>query len=241
MVIVPVRSAPVAFAEAANMTWPLPVPDDPPVIDSHSGWFETAVHAHDPPVVTAMAPEPPAAAMVWLAGAIENVHGAACCVTVSVCPPMVMVPLRAAPGFRGALNTTTPFPVPDDPAVMVIQGAFDVALQAHPVPALTFVLPSPPAAAMSTASGDSAKPHGAAAWVTVKVCAAIVAVPVRDAPEFAATLSLTVPGPVPVPPEAIVIHGAFVTDVHAHDPPVITEIVEVPPAAATASLDGLIE
>ncbi len=94
---------------------------------------------------------------------------------------------------------------------------------------------------MSTVGRRTEKSHGAAACVTVKVCAAIVAVPVRAAPELAATFSLTVPGPVPVPPEAIVIHGAFAADVHAHDPPVITAIVEVPPAAGIASLDGLIE
>jgi hypothetical protein len=45
--------------------------------------------------------------------------------------------------------------------------------------------------------------------VTVKVCAAIVAVPVRAAPVLAAMVSLTVPGPVPDAPEAIVIQLAF--------------------------------
>src|SRR5262245_54498521 len=107
MVIVAVRSAPVAFIEAVNMTCPLPVPEDPLVIDNHSGRVETAVHAHDPPVVTVTAPDALAAPMVWLAGAMENVHDAACCVTISVWPPMVIVPLRAAPPFRAALNTTT--------------------------------------------------------------------------------------------------------------------------------------
>ena len=155
---------------------------------------------------------------------------------------MVIVPLRAAPLLGVALNTTTPLPVPDDPEATVIhEVAFDTAVQAQPVPALTFVLPSPPAATMSTVAGDSEKPHGAAACVTVKVCAAMVAVPVRAAPELAAIFSVTVPGPVPVAPEVIVIHAAFAADVHAHEPPVVTEIVDVPPAAGNASPDGPIE
>ena len=77
--------------------------------------------------------------------------------------------------------------------------------------------------------------------MTVKVCAAIVAVPVRAAPGLAATFSLTVPGPVPDPPDAIVIHDACGAEVHAHELPVDTAIVAVPPAAATASVAGLME
>jgi hypothetical protein len=53
--------------------------------------------------------------------------------------------------------------------------------------------------------------------------------------------SFTVPGPIPAAPESIVIHDAFAAVVHAHDPPVVTAIVDVPPAAGIASLDGLIE
>ena len=241
MAIVPVRSAPVALLDAVNMTCPLPVPEDPLVIDSHSGLLEVAVHAHDAPAVTETAPVPPAAPRVWLAGAIEKVHGAACCVTISVCPPIVIDPLRAAPAFMAALKTTTPLPVPDDPDVTVIHDVFDAAVHAHPAPALTFVRLSPPAATMSIVAGDSEKAQGAAACVTVKVCAAIVAVPVRAAPVLAAMFSFTVPGPVPVAPEATVIHASFAADVHAHDAPVATAIVDVPPAAAIASLDGLIE
>jgi hypothetical protein len=94
---------------------------------------------------------------------------------------------------------------------------------------------------MSTVVGDSAKPHGAAACVTVKVWAAMVAVPVRAAPAFVATFSRTVPEPVPVAPDAMVIHPAFAAAVHAHEPPVVTEMVDVPPAAAIAWLDGSIE
>jgi hypothetical protein len=202
---------------------------------------DAAVHPQVAAVVTPTVPDPPAAPKAWDGGAIANVQGAACCVTVSVCPPIAIVPLRAAPAFAAALKTTTPLPVPDDPAVTVIHEAFDTAVHAQPPPAVTFVLPSPPPAAKSTVDGDSEKPHGAAACVTVNVWAAMVAVPVRAAPEFAATFSVTVPGPVPDPPEAIVIHPAFGTAVHAHEPPVVTVIVDIPPAADIAWLEGPIE
>ena len=45
-------------------------------------------------VVTVTVPVPPLAGKVWLDGEIVNVHGAAGCVTVNVCPAMVMVPVR---------------------------------------------------------------------------------------------------------------------------------------------------
>ena len=82
----------------------------------------------------------------------------------------------------------------------------------------------------------------AAAWVTVNVRPAMVIVPVRAAPVFAATVKLTDPGPVPVAPAVIVIHdGALLMAVHAHVPPAVTVIaVPAPPAAAIDSLVGAI-
>jgi hypothetical protein len=71
MVMAAVRSAPVAFTAAVNVTCPLALPGEPPVIESHSGLLDVALHAHDPPAVTEIAPGPPAAPSVWLAGAIE--------------------------------------------------------------------------------------------------------------------------------------------------------------------------
>jgi hypothetical protein len=45
-------------------------------------------------VVTVTVPVPPLAGRVWLVGEIVNVHGAAGCVTVNVCPAIVIVPVR---------------------------------------------------------------------------------------------------------------------------------------------------
>src|SRR5262245_41085955 len=102
-------------------------------------------------------------------------------------------------------------------------------------------MPEPPAAAIVWLVGAIEKVHGAAACVTVKVWAATVAVPVRAGPGLAAMFRFTGPAPVPVAPESIVIHGTFAAVVHAHDPPVVTAIVDEPPAAGIASPDGLIE
>jgi len=77
--------------------------------------------------------------------------------------------------------------------------------------------------------------HGAgtAACVTVNVCPAIVRVPVRAAPAFAATANATVPLPLPVAPDVMVIHGALLLAVHAQPAVVVTSELPVPPAAAT--------
>src|SRR6187397_225006 len=116
MLMIPDRSAPVAFGAATKLTVPLPVPDAAPLIVIQAAPVD-AVHPQLAPAVTPIEPVPPAAATVCDVGAIENVHGTACCVTVSVWPPMVIVPLRAAPRFSTTVKTTTPLPVPDDPPV----------------------------------------------------------------------------------------------------------------------------
>jgi hypothetical protein len=79
---------------------------------------------------------------------------------------------------------------------------------------VTFAICSPPADGTSIVVGAIVKAQGAAACVTVKVCAAIVAVPVRADPGLEAMLICTEPAPVPAPLEAIVIQGAFVAAVH---------------------------
>ena len=78
--------------------------------------------------------------------------GAAACVTVNVWPAMVMVPVRALPGFAATLNATEPFPVPLAPDVTVIQFAGLFAVQAQPLPAVTATVPLPPAAASDAAA-----------------------------------------------------------------------------------------
>jgi hypothetical protein len=79
--------------------------------------------------------------------------------------------------------------------------------------------------------------QAAAACATVKVCPAIVAVPVRVVVAgLAATVRATVPLPVPLAPLATVIHDAPLEAVHPQPLPAVTETLADPPAAA-----GLVE
>jgi hypothetical protein len=55
-----------------------------------------------------------------------------------------------------------------------------------------------------------------ASCVTVKVCPAIVTVPLREAPLLAAAVTTTVPLPVPEAPDLMVMNEAEVEAVHVH-------------------------
>ena len=74
--------------------------------------------------------------------------------------------------------------------------------------------------------------------VTVNVCPAIVTVPARAAPAFAATVSVTVPLPVPLPPADTVMNGSLLTAVQLQVLAMVTPTACVPPPAATAALVG---
>jgi hypothetical protein len=149
MVSVPVRSEPV-FGATVNPTVPLPVPDAAVVIVSHAS-FAVAVQLHDDAeAVTATDPEPPVSSTRCPVGEIEKVHGGggADWDTVNVWPPMVSVPVRAAPVFAAMVNVTVPFPVPDAPPVTVSQAALAVAVQVHVLAdAVTATEPAPPVSA----------------------------------------------------------------------------------------------
>ena len=81
-------------------------------------------------------------------------------------------------------------PLPDAPALIVIQPALLVAFQLHPVPAVTVTVPVAVADVVRFDEvGAIVNVHGAPACVTVKVCPPIVIVPVREVVlVFAATL-----------------------------------------------------
>ena len=79
--------------------------------------------------------------------------------------------------------------------------------------------------------------HGggtAAACVTLTDWPAMVRLPERAGPEFAATVKFTDPPPVPLAPDVIVIHVVLVVAVHVHSLDVVTPTgVAAPPAAGT--------
>jgi hypothetical protein len=77
--------------------------------------------------------------------------------------------------------------------------------------------------------------------LTVKVWPAIVNVPERAPPLFAAALYWTVPLPLPLPPDVTVSQDALLPAVHEHPPPADTATLPVPPPAAALPLVGEIE
>ena len=127
-----------------------------------------------------------------------------------------------------------PFPVPLPPDVIVIHESPLLAVHAHPLVVETATEPVPPGASTSTLFGDTENWHcgtTTAACVTVNVCEAIVMVPVRDPPVFAATAKATEPLPLPVALD--VIHDALLAAVQAQPLPADTFTVPAPPVAGT--------
>jgi len=146
--------------------------------------FEVTFQTHELVVVTVIGPRlvPPAAGTFAVSGATVNVHGATGCVTVNVCPPKVIVPVKLLPVLlAGALNDTVPLPVPVVGGVIVRKDAVVAAVQVHDeAEAVNVKLPVPPAAGSVPLVELSVKVQAAAAaCVMVTVCAAIVSVPVR--------------------------------------------------------------
>ena len=120
--------------------------------------------------------------------------------TVCVCVPMLMVPVRPLPGFAATVNVTLPLPVPDAPPVIVIHDVVVEAVQAHPPEAETATAdPLPAVAGTDCERGliDVAHDPGC---VTANVCPAIVRLPVRTLPVLAVAENATVPFPVPLVP-----------------------------------------
>ena len=72
-------------------------------------------------------------------------------------------------------------PLPEAPALIVIQPTLLVAVQVHPVPAVTVTVPVAAADVVRFDEvGEIVNVQGAPACVTVKVWPPIVIVPVRD-------------------------------------------------------------
>jgi hypothetical protein len=166
------------------------------------------------------------------------VHAAAACVTVKVWPAIVAAPVRLVVAvFAAAVTVTVPSPLPLA-GLTVIQAAELVAVQPHPVAAVTVTEEVSPAAAGEIAIGEIAKLQGAAACVTVTVWPAIVTVPARAVVAvFAATATATVPLPLPLA-GLTVIQAAELAAVQAHPPGAVTVTDEVLPAAAGETAVG---
>ena len=102
-------------------------------------------------------------------------------VKVKVCPAMVKVPVRGlGEVFSATVYVTLPGPEPVFPKVIVIKAALLAAVHEQPAVVLTATLALPPLAGNAWLVGEIEYVQVAAAWVTVKVCPAMVSVPVRE-------------------------------------------------------------
>ena len=236
-VIAPLREGPVLRATVnATVPWPLPLVPDEIVTQ---GTADDAVQEQPDAVCTTNDPWPPSSSMFALVG--ERVKAHPCpCVTVTVRPATVSVPVRTGPLIAAALYCTSPSPVPVLPEVTVNHEALAEAAQLHPAPAVTAILPVPPAAGTDALSGETAYVQPAVCVIVTR-CPAIVTVPERLGPEVAATSSTTVPLPLPVERFSKVIHEASDVAVHGHAGLALMFTPTVPPEAPTDPLVGSTE
>jgi hypothetical protein len=104
IVIVPVRPVVDALAATVYETVPLPLPVAPAVTVIHAALL-AAVHAHDAAfAVTATVAAPPVCVGELAVGEMVVLQTTPACVTVNVCPPALMVAVRAVVfGFAATL------------------------------------------------------------------------------------------------------------------------------------------
>jgi hypothetical protein len=95
-VSVPVRGLVVIFTATLKVTVPLPVPLPAPPVRVIQLTLLDAVQAQPLVVVTVVVKGPPAAATLCDVDDSVKLHPAPLCVTVTVCPATVNVPVREA-------------------------------------------------------------------------------------------------------------------------------------------------
>ena len=122
------------MAWTANVTAPMPDPLAPlvteiqvaSVVDDQPHWV---------PATTLTVLVPAMGSTVKLVGVTLYEQLPAACVTDTVCPATVSVPVRGAPvGFCPTANVTEPMPEPVAPLLTVIQLTALTAVQEHCVP-----------------------------------------------------------------------------------------------------------
>jgi len=122
---------------------------------------------------------------------------------------------------------------------MLIHAALLAAVHAHPAEEVTPTLPEPPAPEKELSEGEMLYVQDRPACVRVKVFPAMVSIPVRElAPVFCAAEYVTVPLPVMLPDDVMVIQPALLAAVHAHPVPAVTLTLPDPPEAGTDALTG---
>ncbi len=96
------------------------------------------------------------------------------CITVTVCPAMVSVPVRLAPAFTATVKFTVSLPLPHGPGVTVRKLALLAAVQVHPAAVDTLIDPVKDAPFKLNDVAESVYVHDAS---TVNVAAGDVPTP----------------------------------------------------------------
>jgi hypothetical protein len=208
-------------------------------------------------VFTVTVNAPPVAAAATFVGEIAYVQAgggggggsAAACCTVKICPAIVAVPVRAVCAALVPTSICTlPAPTPES-VLGVSHDVAVVAVHVHPLCVFTVAVNAPPVAAAATFVGEIANVQAgggggggsAAACCTVKICPAIVAVPVRAVCAALVPTSIcTLPAPTP---ESVlsVSHDVALVAVHGHPDGVLMLMEASPPRAGTMRTVGLSE
>jgi hypothetical protein len=157
--------------------------------------------------------------------------------TVNVRPAIVTVPDRPGPLVDAIARFTVPLPEPLAPDETVIHETLLFAVHAQPPPAVTVTAVFPPDAGSDRVSGAMANEQPLPC-VSVTLWPATVTEPDRPGPVSPAIESVTVPEPLPLAPDVIVIHGCALDAVHAQPEAAVTFTVRVPPAGSMVCVKG---
>jgi hypothetical protein len=135
----------VAVLAISKETAPLPVTLAPEVMEIH-GTVVLAVHEQSgPDAVTITERVAPPIGTITFARFSWNVQLVPC-VTVNVCPAMVIVPVLTFVGLAATVNVAVPFPLPITPDVTVIHESLLTTFHVHPLAAAMLTVgPAPPA------------------------------------------------------------------------------------------------
>ena len=137
-------------------------------------------------------------------------------------------------GFAATLKLVEPLPVPLGPLVTEIHGTLATAVQPQPGVAVMVAEPVPPLAGGDRVLGVIENVHPTPACVTVKVCPAIVKVPMRCVPfGFALALKLVEPFPEPLVGVVMVSQLSLLARVQSQPVGSVNADDPVPPVAAT--------
>jgi hypothetical protein len=192
------------------------VPDAPEVMAIQEA-PEALDHEHPVAVRTVNDTAPPAAGAAYDAGATLTAQPDDC-VTVTVTPPTVIVPLRVGPSLGSTEILTTPGPLPLSPPAIAIQPTRLCAVHVQPGPAITGTSPAPPEDPTVSAVTAVVMAHPAPCTISTR-CPAIVTVPALDGPAIGSISMVTSPAPFALSPRTTLIHAASAVAVHAHCAP----------------------